>query len=165
MKHPMDNLNPRVVMALSGEFISPTDPIVGRKHTLARLCWAATEKGEQQDLANLWIYEPDWMPGEVSVTLGEHPYYHINFYRPGTEKSDLSVRRHDPSGDRMRLDSALLGSSAILTCSTLTDVKETATVIGDSVGSYLSVYAGWERDSSGIWVPPSPEAQEPADAS
>ncbi|MDQ5913623.1 MAG: hypothetical protein QG623_242 [Patescibacteria group bacterium] len=161
MEHPIDKLNPRVAIALSGEFRVPTDPIQGRSHTLARLCWAATEKGELKSNSGfMWTYEPNWMPGLVSVSLGEHPYYGISFYEPGNNQVSAFVRRSDPTGNAITL---VVSNefSTILKLDTTRNIFKASSTIASTMEGYLSRFEGWTCASDGLWVPPSPEVDQP----
>ena len=84
MENSIASLDPRIAMALSGEFCVPTDP--DRLHTASRLYMAAMQQGEAPE-SGIMVYRPDWAPIEVLTQIGETLYMAVGF----TERQRMAL--------------------------------------------------------------------------
>lgn len=155
MENPIDNLDPRIAMALSAEFDAPSDPQRDRTHTVARLHMATLTEGQfyqrgTGDLDNLVKYHPDWAPVEV-IASSESFLIQIACTVRGIGIGAI-VSSKNPIGEIIRLEGD--GNKLDLVYETPGQIARSSRLVAEAYGSYFSKFEGWTQEGN-VWVPPT----------
>ena len=150
MENPIGDLDPRIAMALSGEFSPPSDPL-GRSHTAARLYMGSILNGEALGPGEeTFTYHPLWAPAQVVVASGVR--FLIQAHMAGI--GPALVIRKPVSADYDYLEVGLGGER--LGYQSPEEIAHAASRIAAIFGEYFDQFEGWTSEDE-IWVPPTSE--------
>ena len=163
MESPFEKFDPRVFMALSGEFRVPSDPLE-RKHTAAMLYLEALTKGTFYELDDVFgetfKYYPIWAPVEVIAGNGQLASRNRILLQIANREHRLGavVLVGEPELEAIGLGGNKMPKRNLVGYDTVERLGETTERIASHCEDYFSKFEGGIRNDDGIWLPPPPQS-------